>query len=93
MEFLIVIINYYAALTVILTEKVTDDPYLILLNRVDNMSANLWTTHTCKGSRLGKILVKLFCYLFIDVMLGVNSKWISTIDNYIADGISRVKTM
>ena len=91
MEILIVIINYCAALTVILTENITDDPYPVFLNVVNYMSANSWTTHTCKGSILGKKLAKFCCYLLIDAILGVNSKWISTTDNYIADEISRLK--
>ena len=91
LEFLIVIINYCGAWTVFGSENVTEDPHPILLNGVDNMSANSWTVHTCKGSRLGKLLAKFFCFLLMDATLGVNSKWISTTDNFIADEISRIK--
>ena len=88
--FLIVIINYCGVLTVIGSKNVTDDPYPILFNGVDSMPANSWTVHTCKGSRLGKLLAKFFCYLLMDAILGVNSKWISTTDNFIADEILRI---
>ena len=39
LKFVIVIINYYAALTVVAIEHVTDDPHPVLLNAVDNTSA------------------------------------------------------
>ena len=66
LEFVIVIINYCAALTVVVTEHVTDDPHLVLLNAVDKMSAHSWTTNTYKSSRIGRLLAKFF----------VTSKWI-----------------
>ena len=50
LEFIVVIIDYCAALVVVMTENVTDDPFPILLNAVDNTSAHSWTTHTCKSS-------------------------------------------
>jgi len=93
LEFVIVIINYCAALMVITTENVTDDPYPILLNVVDNTSAHSWTTHTCKSSLLGKLLAKFLSLLMMESRLGVNSKWISTTDNWIADEISRLKKL
>ena len=91
LEFVVVIIDYCAALTVIMTESVTDDPYPVLLNVADNTAAHAWTMHTCKSSRLGKLLAKLFCYLLMDSRLGINSKWIDTTHNFIADDISRLK--
>ena len=93
LECVVVIIDYCAALTVIMTENVTDDPYPILLNIADNTSAHSWTMHTCKSSRLGKLLARLFCYLLMDSRLGINSKWIDTNDNHIADAISRIKKL
>ena len=88
LEFVIVIINYCAALTVIMLENPTDDPFPILLNAVDNTSAHSWTTHTCKSSHLGKLLARFFCFLLIGSTLGINSTWISTIVNLIAGKIS-----
>ncbi len=37
------------------------------------------------------MLACFFCSLLIDSPLGINSQWISTIDNKIADNISGVK--
>ena len=91
LEFVVVIIDYCAALTVILTEDVTDDPHPVLLNIADNTAAHTWTMHTCKSSKLGKLLAKLFCFLIMDSGLGINSKWIDTTHNFIADDISRLK--
>ena len=93
LEFVFVIIDYCVALTVIMTENVTDDPYPILLNIADNTSAHSWTIHTCKSSRLGKLLARLFCYLLMDSRLGISPKYIDTNDNYIADAIPRLKKL
>ena len=91
LEFVVVIIDYCAALTIVMTENVTDDPHPVLLNVADNTSAHSWTMHTCKSSRLGRLLARFFCYLLMDSPLGINSKWIDTHDNFIADEISRLK--
>ena len=93
LEFVVVIIDYCAALTVVMTRHVTDDPHPILLNIADNTSAHSWTTHSCKSSKLGRLLARLFCYLLMDSRLGINSKWIDTDHNYIADEISRIKKL
>ena len=93
LEFVVVIIDYCAALTVITAENVREDPHPILLNIADNTSAYSWTMHACKSSRLGRLVARLFCYLLIDSPLGINSKWIDTHDNFIADETSRLKTL
>ena len=66
LEFVVVSIDYCAALTVVTTENVTDDPHPILLNIADNTSAHSWTMHACKSSRLRRLLARLFCYLLMD---------------------------
>lgn len=91
LEFVTVIINYCAALHVILTDNVTDDRYPVLLNVTDNMSALSWTTGACRKSRIGRLLARFFCSLLINSPLGINSQWISTTMNDIADEISRLK--
>ena len=93
LEFLTVIVDYCAAYTVITTEYVTDDPHPVLLSMADNTSADSWTTHTCKSSILGRLLAKFFCFLLMDQKLGINSGWISTGNNFIADEISRLKKL
>ena len=60
LEFVVVIIDYCAALTIVMTENVTDDPHPVLLNVADNTSAHSWTMHTCKSSRLGRLLARWF---------------------------------
>ena len=63
----------------------------VLLNITDNTSALSWTLHTCKRSRIERLLVCFFCSLLINSPLGINLQWISTNDNKIADDISCLK--
>ncbi len=86
-----VIINYCAALHVVQTSPVTDDPHPGILNITDNTSALSWTLHMCKQSKIRQMLARFFCSLLINLPLGINSRWISTIDNKIADNISGLK--
>jgi hypothetical protein len=92
LEFVTVIINYCAALHVVRTPPVTDDPHPVILNVTDNSSAISWTLHTCKQSKIGQMVARFFCSLLINLPLGINSQWISMIDNKIADNISRLKS-
>jgi len=91
LEFVTVVVNYCAALHCVTTTSATDDPYPVLLNVTDNASALSWTTGACKKSKVGRLLARFFCSLMINSPLGINSKWISTDDNKIADDISRIK--
>ena len=91
LEFVTVILNYCAALTVLEDEQFTDDPYPVVLAITDNTSALNWTNHACKRSRLGKTLARFFVGLLLDSPLGINAEWISTEENKIADDISRLK--
>jgi hypothetical protein len=68
--------------------NVTEDPYSVLLNVTDNTSALSWTNHFCRKSKIGRLIARFFCLLHINSPLGINSQWISTNDNKIADGIS-----
>jgi hypothetical protein len=91
LKFVTVIINCCATLYIVITISVTDDSYLVLLNVTDNASAQSWTTGACKKSKVGRMLACLFCSLMINSPLGINSKWISTDENKIADDISCIK--
>jgi hypothetical protein len=93
LEFMTVIINYCAALHVVWTSPVTDDPHPDILNATDNSSALSWTLDTCKQSKIGQMLAHFFCSLLINLPLGINSQCISTIDNKIADDISCLKKL
>jgi hypothetical protein len=92
LEFVTVIINYCAALHTVLTKKSMSDPYPVLLNVTDNLSALSWTTGACRKSRIDHLLARFFCSLLINSPLGINSQWISTLHNAIANDISRAKT-
>lgn len=92
LEFIAIIINYVATLTVLQLEPhVTEDPYPVLLNLADNTSAIRWTNHACKDSLAGRALGRLFCMLLVNSDLGINAEWLSTTENVIADEISRLK--
>jgi hypothetical protein len=91
LEFAMVIINYCAALHVVWTSPLTNNPHPVILNVTNNLSALSWTHHTCKQSKIGQMLAHFFCSLLIKLLFGINSQWISTIDNKIADNISCLK--
>jgi hypothetical protein len=91
LEFVTVIVNYCAAFHFVTTSSATDDPYPVLLNVTDNALALSWTTGACKKSKVGCLLARFICLLMINSPLGINSKWISTDDNKIADDISCIK--
>jgi hypothetical protein len=87
-----IIINYCAALHIVLSTNPTNNPYPVLLNITDNASTLSWTTGACCKSRIGRLLARFFCLLLINSPLGINSQWISTLHNVIANNISRAKT-
>jgi hypothetical protein len=91
LEFVMVIINYCATLHVVWTFPITEDPHPVILNITDNSSALSWTLHMCKQSNIGQMLARFFCSLLINLPLGINSQWISTINNKIAEDISQLK--
>jgi hypothetical protein len=91
LEFVTVIINYCAALHIFRTTNVTEDPHPVLLNITDNASALSWALHTCKRSRIGRLLARFFCSFLINSPLDINSQRICTDDNKIADDISCLK--
>ncbi len=92
LEFVTVIINYCAALHTVLTKNPTSNPYPVLLNVTNNASALSWTTGACHKSRIGHLLACFSCSLLINSPLSINSQWISTLHNAIADDISCAKT-
>ena len=93
LEYVTIILNYCASLVMFASHKVNDDPYLVILCVTDNTSALNWTLHTSKKSMIGRALARFFCGLLIGSDVGVNAKWISTIENLIADKISRLKAL
>jgi hypothetical protein len=91
LEFVTVIIKYCALLYVVTTTSTSNYPYPVLLNVTNNASALSWTTGACRKSRIGCLIACFFCSLMIGSPIGINSKWISTKDNKIADDILRIK--
>ena len=92
LEFKYVIVNFCAALTALELDNPTDDPHPILLNEADNTSSIRWCNHARKSSLAGRALGRFFCMLLVDSPLGINSTWISTKENKIADAISRLRS-
>lgn len=93
LEFVTVIINYCAALSIISgSDLFEDDPFPVILCKTDNTSALSWINHRCKGSLLGRALGRLLVGLLMDSPLGINATWINTHDNEVADGLSRFKS-
>jgi hypothetical protein len=72
LEFVIVIINYFAALHVVWTSPVTDDSHPVIHKATSNSSTLFWTLHTCKRSNIGQMLACFFCSLLINLPLGIN---------------------
>jgi hypothetical protein len=91
LEYVTIILNYCASLIVFATHKINDDPHPIVLCITDNTSVLNWTFHTSKKSIIGPALTRFFCGLLINLIVRINAKWISTIDNKIANKISRLK--
>jgi hypothetical protein len=48
LEFVTVIINYCAALHVVWTSPITEDPHPVILDVTNNSSTLSWTLHACK---------------------------------------------
>jgi hypothetical protein len=92
LEYFTIIMNYCAPLLALETRKINNNPHSVVLCATDNTSALNWTLHTSKKSIIGRALARFFCGLLIGSNVGVNTKWISTIKNMIANKISRLKT-
>jgi hypothetical protein len=86
-----VIVNYCAALHIVRTSPVIDNPHPVILNITDNSSALSWTLHTCKRIKIRQMLAHFFCSMLINLPPGINSQWISTIENKIADNIAHLE--
>ena len=93
LEYFMVIVNYCTSPVVFATQLVKNDPHPVVLCIADNTSALNWTLHTSKKSSIGRALARFFCGLRIGSNVGNNEKWISTVENKIADKISRLKKL
>ncbi len=93
LEYVKIILNYCASIIAFATRKFNNNLHPAFLCVTDNTSALNWTLHTSKTLIIGRALARFFCGLLIGSNVGVNAKWISTIDNMIADKISRLKAL
>jgi hypothetical protein len=75
LKFVTVIINYCAALRVVQTSSVTDDPHPAIVNITNNSSALSWTLHMCKQSKIRQMLSCFVCSLLINLPLGINDQY------------------
>ena len=94
LEFATAIINYAASLAILELDpsKVSlNNPHPVLLNWSDNSTTNSWLKKTAYHSPKHRALSRILCSLRMDSMLGLNAKFVSTNDNFIADDISRLK--
>ena len=91
LEFVCVIINFAAAIVSIAAGIACDDPHPVLLNFCDNLAACAWVNFKCKESIIGRRLSLLFAGLLLNSNLGIQTEWIATAENFIADKISRLK--
>ena len=92
LEYATIIISYIASthyFTMVSPDE--SDPYPVVLIEADNTSAESWTIKACKSSFIGRELGLLQCALMITNPVGVCTGRVSTEDNFIADGISRVE--
>ena len=91
LEYATVIINYVAS-TFYFTKTNPDpaDPYPVVLIEADNTTSESWVIKACKVSFIGRAQGRLQCALMINNPVGINAGRISTEDNFIADGISRI---
>ena len=86
LKFVSVIINYCTGLHVFRISNVTDDStryYWVLPTMLPHYPG--------KRSRIGCLLIHFFYSLLINSPTGINSQWISTANNKIADNISCLK--
>ena len=66
------------------------DPYPLLELWADNTAAESWILKASKVSLIGRALSRIQCALMINNPVGITSNYINTLDNVIADRISRI---
>jgi hypothetical protein len=93
LEYVTIILNYCALIVRFATRKINNDLHPVVLCVTDNTSVLNWTLHTSNKSIIGGALARFFCGFLIGSNVSVNAKWISTIENIVADKISRLKAL
>ena len=93
LEYATVIITYAAATTALLHDPSpynSTNPYPTLLNLADNTSALSWMRKAANSTPSGRALSRILCAIQINNKLGLNGGFISSVDNIVADKISRL---
>ena len=93
LEYATAIINYTDATVALQTDPSLlskDNPFPVLLNFADNESTNSWIRKTPYSAPKHRALSRILYNLRVNNPLGLNSSYISTFDNFIADFISRL---
>ena len=85
-----IIINFAASIHCCAVDGHDLSKFPLLLNWCDNTSAVAWINKRCKASLGGRALGRIFIGLLLGSNLGIQTDWISTFDNKIADDISRL---
>lgn len=92
LEYAAILISFLAAIYFLRERNyLSIDPHPVVLLRGDNTASESWAKKGSKHSPMGRALGRLQCALMIDNPVGFRQLHISTKENVIADGISRVE--
>ena len=83
-----VVINFAAFIYFCHIDALDLDTFLVLLNWCDSTSACSWVNWKCKNSLIGRELGHLFLGLLIITKLGIQTEWLPTALNIMANDIS-----
>ncbi|KAL7544775.1 hypothetical protein ACHAWF_013580 [Thalassiosira exigua] len=92
LEYAALIINYAAATLFYRLHPDVCDPYPLALFFADNTAAESWMMKACNSSLIGRALSRLQCAMMINNPLGFHTGHVTTLQNVIADKISRIKS-
>ena len=90
LELVCVIVNMAASIFACYFDNEDLSSCPVLLNWCDNTAACSWVSYRCKNSLIGRRLARLLVGLLMGTKLGIQAEWLSTIDNSLADEISRI---
>ena len=91
LEMAAIIINFAAAIVACDHDGIDLSTFPVLMNGCDNTAACAWIMKKCKTSLAGRALGRLFMGLLMSTNISIQTEWLSTDANFIADDISRLK--
>ena len=93
LEYASLIINYVAATYVLVhLDSPPDNPHPVVLLYADNTAAESWMRKASKSSAGGRALCYIQAALMINNPVGTNVDHVISMDNVVADRISRLPT-